>query len=163
MNVDLEPKLAPPGAGLPKVELFIAQRLFAWRRRTGNRELFNSRFQQERAKIERMVRDCDAKSAAQRILIQRPRGLEDSSRYWSVWMTLEHLRIVHSSIIRIIHALVEGITLKGTSSTARVKPGAQVTADVVGAYAKSCDDLLATVVAERDLKTPVRYAHPWFG
>jgi hypothetical protein len=163
MNVDLEPKLAPPGAGLPKVELFIAQRLFAWRRRTGNRELFNARFQQERARIGRMVRDCDAESAARRVLIRRPRGLEDSSRYWSVWMTLEHLRIVHGSITDIVSALARGIALRGAASTAAVKPGARVTAEVVPAYEKSCDDLLATIANASELNTAVRYAHPWFG
>jgi hypothetical protein len=34
------------------------------------------------------------------VLIARPRGLEDSSRYWSVWMTLDHLRIVHLAAVK---------------------------------------------------------------
>src|SRR5580765_4880752 len=131
MHDTLEPKLAPPGAGLPAAELVIARLLFAWRRRTGTRESFNARFRQERAAIDRMVRDCDAESAAQRVLIPRPRGLEDSSRYWSVWMTLEHLRIVHGSITRVIGALANGVTPPGAASTAKVKPGPHVDAGVV--------------------------------
>src|SRR4051794_28863260 len=102
--MEVEPKLAPPGAGLPKPELFIARLLFAWRRTMGNREVFNAHFQRERAAIESMISGADAGSCGRRVLIQRVRGLEDSSRYWSVWMTLDHLRIVHGSIIRVIDA-----------------------------------------------------------
>ncbi|MEO8426326.1 MAG: hypothetical protein ABI651_04355, partial [Verrucomicrobiota bacterium] len=98
MNSNLEPKLAPPGAGLPKIELFIARLLFRWRRWRGNRDSFHTRFQQGRAAIEKLIESCDAKTAACRVLIERPRGLEDSSRYWSVWMTLDHLRIVNNSL-----------------------------------------------------------------
>lgn len=163
MQTDLEPKLAPPGAGLPKLELFIARRIFSRWRRTGNRERFDARFQQERETIRTMLRGCDAESAGRRVLIKRPRGLEDSSRYWSVWMTLDHLRIVHGSIIRVIGALTGGAPMERAASTALVKPSPEVTAAVVAAYEKSCDDLLATVAARGDLRTESRYAHPWFG
>ncbi len=163
MNSDAEPKLAPPGAGLPPAERLIGSWLFAWRRATGTREKFNAQFQQERETIRALVRPLDAESAARRVLIARPRGLEDSSRYWSVWMTLDHLRIVNHSLTRVIGALTQGVTPEGQASTAKVKPSAQVTGDVVASYEKSCDDLLATVAAAGDLQTPLRYAHPWFG
>jgi hypothetical protein len=163
MKIDTEPKLAPPGAGLPAAELVIARLLFAWRRCFGNRESFNARFRQERTAIDVMVRACDEKSATQRVLIERPRGLEDSSRYWSVWMTLEHLRIVHGKITHVVGALARGVTPPGTGSTATVKPHPQMDAGVVSAYEKSCDDLLAAIAAVSNLDTSARYAHPWFG
>lgn len=163
MNSELEIKLAPPGAGLPKVELFVGRLLFALRRATGNKESYNLRFAQEREAINRILATLDAASAATRILIQRPPGLEDSSRYWSVWMTLDHLRIVHGEFIRVIRALDKGVMPEGTASTAAVKPSPDVNAAVVEEYQKSCDDLLATVAAAGDLKTKLRYAHPWFG
>src|SRR5712671_4616375 len=102
MNSELEPKLAPPGAGLPRSELLIGRWLFALRRATGSRESCNARFQRERETIRALVRPLDVDFAARRVLIERPRGLEDSSRFWSVWMTLDHLRIVHHSMIRVI-------------------------------------------------------------
>ena len=163
MNADMEPKLAPPGAGLPGLELFIARLLFAWRRWTGNRDSFNARFQRERETIRVLVRSCDADSGAERVLIPRPRGMEDSSRYWSVWMTLDHLRIIHGGIARTISALAKGVKPPGTASTAAVKPSPQATASVVAEYEQSCDALLAAVAAAGNLKTSVRYAHPWFG
>lgn len=36
-------------------------------------------------------------------------------------------------------------------------------ADVVAAYEESCDALLATIASIPNLKTAVRFAHPWFG
>jgi hypothetical protein len=163
MNENEEPKLAPPGAGLPKIELLIGRFLFARRLRSGTRESFNTQFQSERESIRALVRSCDAVSASRRVLIKRPRGMEDSSRNWSVWMTLDHLRIVNGGITRTIGALVKGMVPPGKASTAAVKPGPDVTADVVAEYEASCDALLAQVAAAPDLKTAVRFAHPWFG
>jgi hypothetical protein len=158
-----EPKLAPPGAGLPLPELWIARFLFSRRRKAGNRNSFNLHFQRERERIAALVRSCDPESGARRVLIARPRGLEDSSRYWSVWMTLDHLRIVHTAIARVIDGLSRGVMPPGVSSTAAVKPSDQVNAEIVGRYEKSCDDLLDLISAIPELKTKLRYAHPWFG
>ena len=160
MKPNPEPLLAPPGAGLPKIELMIARRLFALKQWTGTRESFTATFQSEREKIRGLI---DPQTAGQRVLIRRLPGLEDSSRYWSVWMTLDHLRIVHNSMRDVIGALTNGVMPAGTASTAAVKPNVQVDGSVVPTYEKSCDELLATVAAAKDLTTPLRYAHPWFG
>jgi hypothetical protein len=163
MTTPTEPKLAPPGAGLPKIELFVARQLFALRRLTGNRNSFDARFRKERELIHALVSSCDEESAACRVLIKRPPGLEDSSRYWSVWMTLDHLRIVHHEFVRVIEALTKGTLPEGEASTAAVKPTTELSAAVVAAYEESCDALLATVAASPNLNTAVRFAHPWFG
>lgn len=163
MNANVEPRLAPPGAGLPRLELLLGRLLFALKRRTGSRESFNSKFNRERACIRRLAQACDRDALAHRVLIARAIGMEDSSRYWSVLMTLDHLRIVHREMARVIGDLTNGRLPEGTASTATVKPGPQVTADVISAYEESCDALLATVAAATNLKTELRYAHPWFG
>lgn len=163
MNADIESKLAPPGAGLPTIELQVAKLSFAFYRRRSDRETVNAQFQHEREMIRKLVSACDADSGGRRVLIERPRGLEDSSRYWSVWMTLDHLRIIHQSMARVIGALTKGVMPGGKASTAAVKPSAQVIASVVEEYEKSCDALLAVVAATDNLKTKARYAHPWFG
>lgn len=163
MDSQTEPKLAPPGAGLPKIELMIGRLMFAWRRWRGDRDMFNARFQVERQAIRGLIRACDAEAGARRVLIERPRGLEDSSRYWSVWMTLDHLRIIHNEIIRIIGSLTNGVQPAGIVSTAAVKPSADATIAVSSDYERSCDALLETVAAARNLKTHLRHVHPWFG
>ncbi len=158
-----EPKLAPPGAGLPKLELLIAKLLFAIHRQTGNRRSIDARFRHERERIRALLRTCDADAGSRRVLIIRPTGLEDSSRYWSVWMTLDHLRIVHHEFARVIGDLMKGVMPEGEASTAAVKPSPEATSAVVAAYEESCDALISLVGAAPDLKTKVRFAHPWFG
>lgn len=145
------------------IELFVGRLLFALRRLTGNRCSFDTRFRNERQLIRSLVSSCDEESAACRVLITRPPGLEDSSRYWSVWMTLDHLRIVNYEIARVIGALTKGISPDGEASTAAVKPIIEASAAVVAAYEESCDALLSTVAASPKLDTEVRFAHPWFG
>jgi hypothetical protein len=162
VQTEIEPKLDAPGAGLPKAELFLARRLFAMKRRMGSRDSFTKKFQDERALIRKMIEKCDAETGSKRVLIERVRGLEDSSRYWSVWMTLEHLRIVHTAMTKVIGSLTNGIAVPGAASTAAVKPGV-VGAEVVGGFEKSCDDLLAVVGGMADLETKLTYSHPWFG
>jgi DinB superfamily len=163
MNATAEPQLAAPGAGLPKIELFIGRRLFARRLRHGTRESFTADFQAERATIAALLKSCAQESGARRVLIERVRGMEDSSRNWSVWMTLDHLRIVNGGITRTIGALARGVVPPGKASTAAVKPSPDVTGAVIADYESSCDAFLAQAAAVNDLKTAARFAHPWFG
>jgi len=163
MTTHAKPNLAPPGAGLPAVELMVARLLFGLRRRTGNRASFTAKFQAERERIRELLRGLSAELGGRRVLVRRPRGLEDSSRHWSVWMTLDHLRIIHESVIRVIEALTNGRVLKGRASTAAVKPSPAADASALAAYEASCDALLAAAAAAPDLNTAVRFAHPWFG
>ncbi len=163
MNEINEPKLAAPGAGLPALEHVMARIFFGLKRLTGSRESFNAQFNEERAAIRGLVANLTPETASKRVLIRRPRGLEDSSRFWSVWMTLDHLRIVHNAFIGILGSLGRGEVPAGEASTAAVKPNPAVTGDVVAAYEESCDALLATIAGIPNLKTAVRFAHPWFG
>lgn len=157
-----QPNLAPPGAGLPLPELWIARALFAVRRWTGSRATFDAAFAAERARIAALVRDLDPARGAVRKLIARPRGLEDSSRDWSVWMTLEHLRIVNKGIAGLIAGLASDRPPQGASSTAAVKPQV-VGAEVVAGYEAACDAVVAAAGGVADLHTGARFTHPWFG
>lgn len=157
------PKLAAPGAGLPGIELQIARVLFTLRAWTHDRQRIDALFRQERALVADLVRSCPAGRLSERVLIPRPRGLEDSSRHWSVLMTLDHLRIVNLACASIIRELSEGRVPSGKASTADVKPSPDVTESVISAYEASCDDVLAAVASAKNLDDPARFAHPWFG
>lgn len=163
MNDITEPQLAPPGAGLPAIELFIGGRLFALKRLFSTRTSLTAKFELEREKIRELVASCDAFKRGERVLIPRLQGLEDSSRFWSVWMTLDHLRITNSIFAMVITSLADGKVPQRKASTAEVKPDPAVTVEVESAYEKSCDELLSAVAAVPDLKSAVKYAHPWFG
>jgi len=163
MKDDLAPTLAPPGAGLPRIELFVGNILLRIRLATGDRGSFNARFNKERQAIRALVESCRGETGGKRVSIERPPGLEDSSRYWSVWMTLDHLRIVHHEIAKAIAQLGNGVVPSQKVSTATVKPSPEASEAVVAAYEASCDAVMAAVAALPDLHTSARLSHPWFG
>jgi len=158
-----DPKLAMPGAGLPGIELQIARVLFALRAWTHDRQRIDALFRQERALVADLVRSCPAGRLGERVLTPRPRGLEDSSRHWSVLMTLDHLRIVNLACASIIRELSEGRVPAGKASTADVKPSPDVTESVLATYEASCDEVLAAVASAKNLDDAARFPHPWFG
>ncbi len=137
--------------------------MFTLNRWTATRQRSDARFQKERDAIRALLRSCDAESGGRRVLVERARGMEDSSRHWSVWMTLDHLRIVNREMARVIQDLTQGRLPEGKASTANVKPSPDATASVAAEYDEACAALLATVAAAPDLNTALRHAHPWFG
>jgi hypothetical protein len=157
------PTLAAPGAGLPGLELQIARILFTLRAWTHDRPRIDALFRCERTLVAELVNRCPAGRLGERVLIPRPRGLEDSSRHWSVLMTLEHLRLVNLACASIIRELSEGRVPVGKASTADVKPSPDVTESVLATYEASCDEVLAAVASARDLDNAARFPHPWFG
>lgn len=163
MTTQPTPRLAPPGAGLPFPENKIARCLLALKRWTGSPQSFQEKFIAERRIIRGLISGKSADDLSKRVLIARPPGLEDSSRYWSVWMTLDHLRIVHHAFIGVIGSLAEERVPDGEASTAAVKPDEQVTELVVAEYEDSCDALLTMMKGIRNFKTRAKFPHPWFG
>ena len=157
------PRLAPPGAGLPKPELFVARLIFGWHRWQATRENAAALIVTERDRLLAMARELSVEAAARPTLIKRLPGLEDSSRNWSVFMTLEHLRIVNVEIAEALTLLAQSRVPVRVVSTAAVKPGAGIGPEVLAAFAQSCDVLASTVAGVADLRTKTRYDHPWFG
>lgn len=159
----VSPHLAPPGAGLPPPELWVARVLFNLRRRLASRAATEAQIAAERARIEALVGRCDLRHVRRPVLIKRPRGLEDSSRQWSVYMTLEHLRIVNTGVAFTIRELLAGRVPPGVVSTAALKPSPDIDERVVSAFHASCDQLLRAGQDAPTLVTKVRHPHPWFG
>jgi hypothetical protein len=157
------PDLAPPGAGLPAPELWVARLMFMFARWGYNRKGATEAFLRERHKIGELVANCPPDFAGRRILIPRLRGLEDSSRYWSVWMTLDHLRITNRAFADFIRCLTRNVMPEVEASTAAVKPSPEVSSEVIQAYEESCDEILNILAENPILNTRLKFAHPWFG
>ncbi len=157
------PILAPPGAGLPAPELWIARLLFTFSRWSYSRNSVTDTFLREQGQIGTLVDQCSLTSASHRILIPRLRGLEDSSRDWSVWMTLDHLRITNNAFSNIIRNLTKNIVPPGVASTAAVKPSPNATSSVLSEYNQSCSEFLQVIHENPNLATELKFAHPWFG
>jgi hypothetical protein len=163
MSQSSSPTLAPPGAGLPRFERFVANLMVHWSIKRSTRESSEATIAEERDKILSLVRDRSEADLSQRVLIQRLRGLEDSSRYWSLLMVLDHLRIVNKQIAGVMLLLCAGRVPKVKGDTAKVKPSHEVTLDVIESFLQGCDDLISSVASQADLNTNAKSAHPWFG
>ncbi len=157
------PKLAAPGAGLPKIELFIANLMIHWKARRTSREAAEATFAGEQDTILRLIKGVPPDQLGMPVLIKRLQGLEDSSRYWSVLMTLDHLRIVNQQIAGAIASLCGGNLPAQAASIAGVKPDEKVDSSVIAAFEAACAEFENTVAAQTNLRTAVKYAHPWFG
>jgi len=163
MKKDEPLRLAPPGAGLPWIEHQIARLLFGIRCRRGDRASFLRTFREEQEKIHSLVDSFPTAHRGKRILIARAVGLEDSSRHYSAWMVLDHLRIVNNACVEIITQLTQGVEMSGAVSTATVKPDPAAGAAVESLYEASCRDVIQTLESSPDLKTRHCFSHPWFG
>jgi len=159
----VEPKLAAPGAGLPWLELKIARFGFGLLSRRMTRAKSNALLNKEWAAILELVRPCNSETGSKRVLINRLRGMEDSSRYWSVFMTLDHLRIVNLGIADAIRLLGQGKVPERRADTAAVKPSPDAAIDVLDDFELSCKLIERCAARVTDLKTKTHYDHPWFG
>lgn len=157
------PILAAPGAGLPKIERLVAHLMIRWRALCTSRDQAAAVFDAERLAILRLLDRHDSVAMAQPVLIKRIPGLEDSSRYWSLLMVVDHLRIVNRDIMKVIFSLGAGHLPEGEASIAAVKPSLQVTPAVISAFDQGCRDFAKTVASVAKLKTPLKFSHPWFG
>lgn len=159
----LPPQLDAPGAGLPRIERIVAKIIVGLKRRWISRAQATALFEDERDRILRLARSCDEESGSRQILIKRLRGMEDSSRFWSIFMTLDHLRITNDAFASVIPALAAGVVPPRKASTAAVKPVEDCGIAAVAGFEKSCEKFLETTGEIPNLGTATRYQHPWFG
>jgi len=128
-------------------------------------ETDSARFLDSSKNILSLAEGLDDAALSQKILVPPQRGLEDSSRYWSAAMVLEHLMIVGMGLREIIIRLSQGKVPPGKADTARVKPLGQTPPQTVLQNYKSFAEMvlgqIEAGVKDRDGKAV--YAHPWFG
>lgn len=157
------PRLAAPGAGLPKFERFVANLMIRWKAARSTRAQAAATIESERAAILGLLQGRDEAALAGPVLIKRLPGLEDSSRYWSLLMVVDHLRIVNRNIAGVIAKLGEGRIPEGEASTAAVKPSPQARESVIAEFDQGCGEFAQTIAEIPDLKTALKFPHPWFG
>jgi uncharacterized damage-inducible protein DinB len=148
---------------LPLPELLAGRLIFWFRRRLMSREQALVHFRDEASTIRRLAGSLSPADAARPTLIPRIVGIEDSSRNWSVFMTLEHLVIVDESAISILENLTAGKTLPTRFSTANVKPGPVKDGEVLQRFSRTVERYAQTLGKLPSLRTHAKQAHPWFG
>lgn len=160
------PRLQPPGAGLPWWELLVARYiLFPRAVRRMDWAMAARLFQREGEKVLARWDACSPDQLTVPTLIPRISGIEDSSRFWSVAMTVEHLNIVGFGVLEIIAGLRQGRTFERAPRVQDVKPrGEQPPAETRANFVRLLSDA-ANASAERPIlpgEGPCA-PHPWFG
>ena len=156
-------QLAPPGAGIPALEIALGKILFAAFRKWKTREWATNHFAAEAGTMLRLARNLTPQAADTPVLIPRVIGIEDSSRRWSVLMTLDHLNIVNSGILDIIDHLSSERMYIRQVSIAAAKPSPDQTLDTIGRFAKATQAYADRVTRIKNLVSHARHPHPWFG
>lgn len=160
------PRLQAPGAGLPFLERLFLK--FVVLRKETKRNTWESnmaRFEREGRKILALLEGLDDAALGKRVLVKRVPGLEDSSRYWSVAMTLEHIMVVGSQMSFVVGELSHGRTPTVKADVVSVKPkGMQAPSQVVSSF----QDFLQSTIpnlkkATGEQTSSSTFAHPWFG
>ncbi len=160
------PKLDKPGAGLPFIEWAVAKYIVIPRRfKNSSKEKALADFAEQSDKILRLARRLSSEQLIERRLIARLRGLEDSSRYWSVAMTLDHLTIVGNLMSHAVIELSKGNNALKVVGTAEVKPGAAAdAARSLKDFEEMTERFLREVGKSNiDVHSKVTHPHPWFG
>ena len=162
----LAAKLDKPGAGVPPLHAFILRYFvgpFVSKRSSWEED--NKRFTSVNAKILKIAEGLTEDEMTTRVLVPPQYGLEDSSRYWSPAMVLEHMVIVGPGIKNITVSLSQGIVPDFKVEIARVKPKGQGTPqDAIRNFREFASGTLADI--ERDVKdrnSKAALVHPWFG
>lgn len=166
MTITKEPKLAKPGAGLPFVEWLVAKFIiFPNRFRSTSIEQSIKEFEAEAQKIIALGSKLSDEQLSKRCLIPRLQGLEDSSRYWSVAMTVEHLNIVGEGMLGIIVGLSCGNNQLPIRGIADVKPSVDVEPrETIEKFKKLVESFgLLIRKIDFDKYTDLKHPHPWFG
>ena len=165
MSSDHDVQLAPPGAGLPKVQGFLLRYLvFPTFCRLTSWEKAGSLFQDEGQKLGALARKLSPEKLQQRVLIQPLWGIEDSSRNWSAEMVLEHLIEVGSRIAIGVVELSHGQEASVEADIVAVKPKGHGERDVLEEYMAFLDQYRRTLAEDVDDRRSTKtLVHPWFG
>ncbi len=160
------PKLDAPGAGIPfPARLFLRFWLNPFVAGKEDPARSRHRFDRLHEKIREVYLSIPEAQRTARVLVRPIRGLEDSSRFWSAAMVLEHLEIVGSGIGEIIVSLSNEIVPDLKPDTAAVKPlGSRSGEEALLAYEKLQKNLMPSVESRiGNLSAKARLDHPWFG
>lgn len=161
-----EPQLAPPGAGVPFLEKMLMKFYVGpfvsakapWEKSQATFSIIS----------DKILKEVDGLSESQlnkKVLVPPQTGLEDSSRYWSVAMTLEHMGIVGRKIYLVVEALTQGQIPSEEADIAKMKPfGKRTAASAIEdfkLYSKAEFSELEKKIGDRNSK--LKFKHPWFG
>lgn len=158
------PQLESPGSGLPSGEANLIRRVAfpLLKLQLRNPKACLKLFHRSGTKIITTVKPYEFEAFTQPILIKRLRGMEDSSRYWSLEQTLEHIQIVGGACLYVIRRLESGLLPELPIRTEDAKPTGGLGLDRKRAFQDFCTES-PTILEKYAYKSQATYPHPWFG
>jgi hypothetical protein len=162
---DIQKSLASPGAGLPVVQAFLLRHLiFPTYCLTTSWDKALTAFLAEGQRTLALAEQLSDDQSQRRVLVKAPMGIEDSSRYWSATMVLEHLIEVGARIAVGVVELTHGSAVTVKADIADVKPKGSKGREIVEDFRQFLDDYTRMVTEDAgDRKSKSRHPHPWFG
>ena len=157
-------ELEPPGAGLPKDELESVQINFHQGFHNNPLSYYSNLFASETTHMLQLTDEVNEPQRITQVLIIPIRGLEDSSRYWSIYMTLEHLHICNVIFSDIIEKLLRN--KEETMTTVlpeNLKPSKQSNINSLVAFNASAKAFQHITFQATNLYTEGTHPHPWLG
>lgn len=160
----IQARLGKPGAGLPLLQRLVLKYFLGPYISTRDDWAGDIRdFDAVNAKTFAAIEGLEDNQLTTRVLVPKQTGLEDSSRYWSVAMTLDHICIVGEGVRDIILSLSNGVVPNRKVDTAKVKPEC----NEISAVARFRDFATLTMsdidarLGDKDALATLE--HPWFG
>ncbi len=166
----IQATLGKPGDGIPLPARWVLKHFvkpFVVRKTDWER--CSLHFEKNHQRIKQEILATPVPLWTQRVLVDPIRGLEDSSRYWSIAMTARHLVRVGEGVEAILTGLAQGIESLPKADTAAVKPESQYNhAESVTRYFEFGDSLVPRIqkkleAPSMNLQSQRTHPHPWFG
>ena len=160
-----QPKLDKPGAGLPFFEaLLVSFYVGPFQSRKADKDKNLRLFAALGAKIAKEADGAPADKRDVKVLVPRMTGIEDSSRYWSVNETLEHMMIVGVPMRELIVSLSQGKTSDYVVDTANFKPkGKYAGGDARADFRKFIEETGEILKPLKIEDAGPTHKHPWMG
>jgi hypothetical protein len=162
------PKLEASGKGLPWLEQLVGRYVVMplTMSAMSNQSAYD-RFSKVAQSLISTLQGVDVDVANRRVLVERITGLEDSSRYWSPVMIVDHLTITSTGILGIVQALCQGEMPERVVRIEDVKPSEQPLninevleryQMMMDSYHHALPELLECIPSSTGT-----HSHPWFG
>jgi len=158
-------QLDQPGAGLPTYETFFLRYIsFPRYVRTMTWHSAAELFHEEGKKINSLVSPLNNEQLLFPVLIERLRGMEDSSRHWSPVMVMEHLIMTGKDFKDAIIHLNEGKVPERNVNIANYKPSPEIGREVIGRFKGFQEEFITIMSDERyHRSSDMKFRHPWLG
>ncbi|MEZ4813929.1 MAG: DinB family protein [Bdellovibrionota bacterium] len=158
-------KLEAPGKGLPFLESLL-MRFYVGPvlSKKDSSDKNWERFDKMNKKILEKVKELSLEQMHTRVLVPRLRAIEDSSRYWSVAETLEHIELVGDNIAGLIELLCKNEVPDVVVDVADYKPkGKYSGVDPRPAFEKFNTRVQEQLKAKDITLHAPLFKHPWMG